>query len=303
MIRGLVATAVALLALHVGALGSAQAASQPSLATSEYRVGVLQQKVADARDTIVARRRAVNILSRQLERAADRYAADRGRTAGALLDALSEIRRRAHTSRVLPRLISSERRLAVARTQLASARAVVRSLRESTPAPAVAVTRGAWAADFLRTIGAPLCRDNMVSLVAWQTAESTTAAFNPLATTLGGGLTTQFNSVGVRNYATYLDGVQATVRTLQLGYASYGYGWILYRLGRCDAPEVTAAAINASGWCYGCAGGAADRHDAFLDDEHHRGRGPGAPQPMGLSDREAWSGAAGDTASCVHRRR
>ena len=236
---------MALIALHAGAVGAAQAASGPALVTAGDRVALLQQRVADARETVVARRRAVSILSRRLELAADRYAAARGRTAGALLDALGEIRRRAHASRSLPRLISAERRLALARTQLTRA----------LPAPAEAVTRGAWAADFLRTIGAPLCRNNMVSLVAWQTAEGTTAAFNPLATTLSGVLTTRFNSAGVRNYPTYLDGVQATLRTLQLGYATYGYGWILYRLGRCDAPEVTAAAINASSWCYGCAGG------------------------------------------------
>jgi hypothetical protein len=48
--------------------------------------------------------------------------------------------------------------------------------------------------------------------------EGTTAAYNPLATTLNYGSNTKFNSVGVRNYADQATGVEATARTLEGGY-------------------------------------------------------------------------------------
>jgi hypothetical protein len=121
---------------------------------------------------------------------------------------------------------------------------------------ASSVTYGTWAKLFLTTIGAPQCQNNLVSVVAWQAAEYTQARWNPLATTYpmaGAGV---FNGASVRNYVSLSQGLQATALTLRTGASSYGYSWILYRLGTCADPSVTAAAINASMWCHGCAGGA-----------------------------------------------
>src|SRR4051812_11878264 len=58
-----------------------------------------------------------------------------------------------------------------------------------------------WAKDFLTKIGAPITPSNVQAITAWEQAEGTKAAFNPLATTQGGFAgETQFNSVGVKNY-------------------------------------------------------------------------------------------------------
>ena len=117
------------------------------------------------------------------------------------------------------------------------------------------VTYGEWASLLLQQLGAPACQNNLTALVSWQAAEFTQAGWNPLATTYDMPGATSFNSVGVRNYASLADGLQATVATLRGGSVSYGYDWILYRLGQCADPTVTAGAINASMWCHGCAGG------------------------------------------------
>jgi hypothetical protein len=92
-------------------------------------------------------------------------------------------------------------------------------------------------------------------LVAWQVAEGTAAAHNPLATTHPMPGSTSFNSVGVRNFPSVEVGLQATVETLRLPVPSYGYRAILDNLATCAPAKTTATAINASSWCRGCAGG------------------------------------------------
>lgn len=114
---------------------------------------------------------------------------------------------------------------------------------------------GVWADGFLRHIGAPTCHDNMVALVAWQTAEGTTAAYNPLATTLPMPGATVFNSVGVRNYVSLKQGVEAIRLTLTNGSPTYGYAAVLDALSRCAPAMETGRAINASSWCAGCTNG------------------------------------------------
>jgi hypothetical protein len=118
-----------------------------------------------------------------------------------------------------------------------------------------AVSYGDWARSFLATVGAPACQNNLTTMVAWQAAEYTQAAWNPLATTYPMDGAGAFNGVGVRNYVSLQQGLQASALTLRTGSPSYGYDWILYRLATCASPSVTAAAINASMWCHGCAGG------------------------------------------------
>jgi hypothetical protein len=117
------------------------------------------------------------------------------------------------------------------------------------------VTFGTWAKLFLTSVGAPACGDNVAVVITWEAQESTAAAYNPLATTHLADGATAFNSVGVRNYGSLEQGVQATADTLQLGSDTYGYGAILDALAACAPAAMTAAAINASAWCRGCAGG------------------------------------------------
>ncbi len=126
-----------------------------------------------------------------------------------------------------------------------------------TAQPGVArLQAGAWAHLFLQAIGAPACSNNLVVVVAWQAAEGTPAAWNPLATTLASPGSSTFNPVGVQNYPSVNDGVHAAAQTLRNGYLTHGYGWILYDLAVCAFPTTTAQAINASDWCLGCANGA-----------------------------------------------
>jgi hypothetical protein len=115
------------------------------------------------------------------------------------------------------------------------------------------LTFGEWAAVFLRAIDAPVVRNNLIVMVAWQAAEYTLARYNPLATTQPMPGATAFNGVGVRNYMSLEQGIQATIKTLS--HPGYGYDAILASLRRgADAME-TARAINASRWCYGCTRG------------------------------------------------
>ncbi|MEX2274551.1 MAG: hypothetical protein WEA10_03155 [Actinomycetota bacterium] len=117
-------------------------------------------------------------------------------------------------------------------------------------------TFGAWAKAFLTYIDAPTCTDNLVIMVTWQVSEYTEARWNPLATTLDMPGATMFNSVGVKNYASLEQGLEATEMTLVNGSETYGYGSVLQGLHRCADRMVTATAIRNSSWCAGCAGGA-----------------------------------------------
>jgi peptidoglycan hydrolase CwlO-like protein len=112
-----------------------------------------------------------------------------------------------------------------------------------------------WASLLLPKLSAPVCRSNLVAVVAWEASEYTKAQWNPLATTQSMPGASAFNSVGVRNYASLDQGLDATVLTLN-GPASRGYGAILASLRACADAMNTAYAINASAWCRGCAGGA-----------------------------------------------
>src|SRR5258708_5857525 len=65
-----------------------------------------------------------------------------------------------------------------------------------------------WAHDFLTRLNAPITSENVRAITAWEQAEGTAARFNPLATTQSGfSGETNFNSVGVKNYTSYADGL------------------------------------------------------------------------------------------------
>lgn len=110
-----------------------------------------------------------------------------------------------------------------------------------------------WAEALLGRLDAPVSRNNLVALIAWQTAEGTRASWNPLATTYRIPGTTVMNDHGVRNYRSKEEGIEATVRTLAI--PGRGYGAILDALRRDAPPMETARAINASHWCRECTNG------------------------------------------------
>jgi len=121
--------------------------------------------------------------------------------------------------------------------------------------PGQPVTYVAWANGFLDRLDAPRCDENLLIVVAWETSESTAAAFNPLATTHVMEGATDMNPVGVKNYVSLDQGLDASRDTLTGGAESFGYGAILDHLRACAPAKSTAAAINASAWCRGCTGG------------------------------------------------
>ncbi len=117
------------------------------------------------------------------------------------------------------------------------------------------VTYGRWAELFLGMFGAPVCRNNLVVVVAWQAAEGTQAAWNPLATTHRMPGSTSFNSVGVQDFVSLEQGLLGTKETIENGWEVYRYGAIVGALRGCADPMATALAINASSWCPGCVNG------------------------------------------------
>lgn len=101
-----------------------------------------------------------------------------------------------------------------------------------------------WAVDLLGTLGMPVTPDNVRFLNAWAQAEGSRAAFNPLATTQPASGASSFNSVGVRNYTSYEQGLQATAQTLRNG----NYGGILSALRSGTSAVSAAQAVAASPW-------------------------------------------------------
>ena len=114
------------------------------------------------------------------------------------------------------------------------------------------VSYGQWADMLLHIFDAPMCRENRVVVVAWQVQEFTQAAWNPLATTHRMQGSTDFNGVGVQNFVSLEQGLEASKETIQNGWDIYGYGAIVGSLRRCDDALTTASRIAASSWCPGC---------------------------------------------------
>jgi hypothetical protein len=117
------------------------------------------------------------------------------------------------------------------------------------------ISYGSWANAFLQVMGAPRCHANLVVSIAWQAQEGTQADWNPLATTHVMDGSSDFNSVGVQNYRTLAQGLEATKETIENGWQQYGYGAVIRSMRDCADPLDTARAIAASSWCSGCAGG------------------------------------------------
>lgn len=105
-----------------------------------------------------------------------------------------------------------------------------------------------WAKALLKALGAPLSTQNLAALVAWEMAEgghwNNSAHYNPLNTTWTMPGSTSMNPVGVKAYASWEQGFEATLNTLHNGY----YDGILRVLRRGDDAQAVADAVAASPW-------------------------------------------------------
>lgn len=110
------------------------------------------------------------------------------------------------------------------------------------------ITQVTWAQAFLKSLGVPMTADNVAAIVAWEMAEGghwyNTAYYNPLNTTQSMPGATVFNSVGVKAYTSWVQGLKASVITIRNG----GYGGILDALRRGNDARAVADAVAASPW-------------------------------------------------------
>ena len=109
-------------------------------------------------------------------------------------------------------------------------------------------TQLTWARALLVAMRLPVTADNVAAVTAWEMAEGghwyNTAYYNPLNTTQSMPGATVFNSVGVKAYTSWRQGLEATVKTLRNGY----YGSIIEALRRGTDSTAVAAAVGASPW-------------------------------------------------------
>lgn len=105
-----------------------------------------------------------------------------------------------------------------------------------------------WANAFLAALSAPVTPNNVQAIVAWEAQEGghwkNTAHYNPLNTTLNFPPDSNINSVGVKAYESWEQGLEANVKTIELSY----YTHIVEGL-RANVPaDQTLHAISASPW-------------------------------------------------------
>jgi len=79
----------------------------------------------------------------------------------------------------------------------------------------------------LKCLGAEPTKSNMLFMYAWRQAEGGDAKNNPFNTTQKMEGATNYNKIGVKNYRTPEDGIQATCKTLTNGRNKYGYDKII----------------------------------------------------------------------------
>ena len=112
-----------------------------------------------------------------------------------------------------------------------------------------------WATALLQKMGAPVTSENLSAIMTWMKREGgggtttgigaagkKTAMYNPLNTTLGAPGATSFNKVGVRNYSSWDQGLQATLDTLQ-GTRGAGYENIMAALKQGNSATAVLQAV------------------------------------------------------------
>ncbi len=117
------------------------------------------------------------------------------------------------------------------------------------PDPLVIDSRADFALAVLEAGDWPVTGNNICAIIGWAVAEgghyvrgSTT--FNPLNTSWSAPGSTVFNSHGVKNYPDWPTGVEATVKTIRMGF----YYWIRQAMYRGNDAAGVLNAVAASPW-------------------------------------------------------
>jgi hypothetical protein len=100
----------------------------------------------------------------------------------------------------------------------------------------------------LKCIGAEPTKSNMLFLYAWRQAEGGGAKNNPFNTTQKMEGATNYNKIGVKNYRTSEDGIEATCKTLINGRNKYGYDKIIDGLKNDVGLSKLSDAVVSSKW-------------------------------------------------------
>jgi hypothetical protein len=100
----------------------------------------------------------------------------------------------------------------------------------------------------LKCLGAKPTKSNMLFMYAWRQAEGGGAKNNPFNTTQKMEGATNYNKIGVKNYRTSEDGIQATCKTLINGRDKYGYGKIIDGLKNDVGLSKLSDAVVSSKW-------------------------------------------------------
>jgi len=142
-----------------------------------------------------------------------------------------------------------------------------------------------WATQLLTAIGAPISESNITALTTWQQHEgghwNNSASFNPLNTTLDMGNSQSMNSVGVKRYNSWDEGIRATVNTLTGAKAeARGYSAIVNALKSGASTETILTAVSNSAWVTGKTG--QNSYKGF--------RGGGTPGSPGIPNASAMDG-------------
>jgi hypothetical protein len=135
----------------------------------------------------------------------------------------------------------------------------------------------AWATQLLTAMGAPVTDSNINALTTWQSREgghwNNSAAYNPLNTTLDMGGSESMNSVGVKRYTSWDQGIQATLQTLTGKNAdARGYSAIVNALKSGADTATILSAISNSAWVTGKTG-----------QNSYKGFGGGSPSSTGAT--------------------
>ena len=100
----------------------------------------------------------------------------------------------------------------------------------------------------LKCLGAKPTKSNMLFMYAWRQAEGGGAKNNPFNTTQKMEGATNYNKIGVKNYRTPEDGIQATCKTLTNGRNKYGYDKIIDGLKNDVGLSKLSDAVVSSKW-------------------------------------------------------
>lgn len=100
----------------------------------------------------------------------------------------------------------------------------------------------------LKCLGAEPTKSNMLFMYAWRQAEGGDAKNNPFNTTQKMEGATNYNKIGVKNYRTPEDGIQATCKTLTNGRNKYGYDKIIDGLKNDVGLSKLSDAVVSSKW-------------------------------------------------------